>query len=146
MHSFYTPSKNISNYDQLNEYILDGWNTWDNRSILTHVLLPEGLALTIQIQDTLREDSLIYAFTGNRVKGSEQVRTIAHTADGSYTDFILNWREFGMRVQSTSEGDDLHLLITPDENKQNPGFLKLKAEILYDSNGSISFVGSFLHP
>ena len=131
-------SSKISNYDELNKHILNGWNTWDNRSILTHVLLPEGLALNVQIQDTLLDDSLVYAFTGNRVEGSEQVRTIAHTPDGSYSDFILNWRESGMRVQSTSQGDDLHLLITPDESKHNPGFLKINAEMLYGRNGLIT--------
>ncbi len=131
-------SQKIDTADELNEHILDGWNTWDNRSILTHVLLPEGLALTVQIHDTLKGDSLVQAFTGNRVKGSEKVRTLAHTPDGSYTDFVMHWREFGMRVQSISQDDDLSLLVTPLDTCANPGYAKLTAGMPYGNSGEIT--------
>ena len=127
----------ISNYDQLNRRILNGWNTWDNRSILTHVLLPDGLALTVQVHDTLKGDSLKFAFTGNTVKGAEHVRPLAHTPDGSYTDFIMHWRDFGMRVQSVAKGDELAILVTPIDTCKNPGFIKLAAEMLYNRSGEI---------
>ena len=127
----------ISNYDQLNSQILKGWNTWDNRSILTQVLLPEGLALTVQVHDTLGGDSLKFAFTGNTVKGAEHVRPLAHTSDGSYTDFILHWRDFAMRMQSAAKGDDLAILVTPIDTCKNPGFVKLTAEMLYNRPGKI---------
>lgn len=130
-------SDKISNYDHLNRRILTGWNTWDNRSILTQVLLPEGLALTLQVQDTLTGDSLRYAFTGNSVKGAEYVRPIAHTPNGSYTDFQLYWRDFGMRIQSVARGDDLAWLITPDDTCNNPGIITLTAEMLYNRPGNI---------
>ncbi|MDZ7402329.1 MAG: trehalase family glycosidase [candidate division KSB1 bacterium] len=127
-----------SNYDQLNRAILKGWNTWDNRSILTQVLLPEGLALTLQLKDTLSGDTLRYAFTGNTVKGAEYVRPLAHTTDGSYTDFLLYWRDFGMRIQSVAKGDDLTWLITPDATCKNPGYITLTAEMLYHRPGEIT--------
>ncbi len=131
-------SDKISNYDRLNRAILKGWNTWDNRSILNQVLLPEGLALTIQIHDSLTGDSLKLAFTGNVVKGSEYVRPIAHAIDGSYIDFLLYWRDFGLRVQSAASGDDLALLITPIDTCKNPGFVELTAEMLYGRIGKIT--------
>ncbi|MDZ7723613.1 MAG: hypothetical protein U5R06_12630 [candidate division KSB1 bacterium] len=31
-------------FEHLSDSVTDGWNTWDNRSIMTHILLPEGLA------------------------------------------------------------------------------------------------------
>ncbi|MDZ7319854.1 MAG: trehalase family glycosidase [candidate division KSB1 bacterium] len=127
-----------SNYDQLNRAILKGWNTWDNRSILTQVLLPEGLALTLQLKDTLSGDTLRYAFTGNTVKGAEYVRPLAHTTDGSYTDFLLYWRDFGMRIQSVAKGDDLTWLITPDATCKNPGYITLTAEMFYHRPGEIT--------
>lgn len=130
-------SDKISNSEQLNRHLLKGWNTWDNRSILTQVLLPEGLALTLQVKDTLSGDSLRYAFTGNTVKGAEYVRPLAHAADGSYTDFLLYWREFGMRIQSVAKGDDLSWLITPDDTCKNPGYITLTAEMLYNRPGKI---------
>ena len=130
-------SDKISDSEQLKRHLLHGWNNWDNRSILTHVLLPDGLALTVQIHDSLAGDSLTFAFTGNMVKGAEYVRPIAHATDGSYTDFLLYWRDFGMRIQSVARGEDLTLLITPDDQYKNPGYITLTAELLYQRSGKI---------
>ncbi len=130
-------SKKMSDYKQLQKDILTGWNTWDNRSILTQVLLPEGLALTLQVHDSLSGDSLRFAFTGNRVPGSEYVRPIAHSTDGSHTDFLLYWRDIGIRVQNAARGWDLSLLVTPIDSCKNRGFVKLAAEMLYGKPGKI---------
>lgn len=126
-----------SNFEQPGRHRPKGWNTWDNRSILTQVLLPEGLALTLQVEDPVTGDSLRFAFTGNSVRDAEYVRPIAHASDGSFTDFMLYWRNFGMRIQSVANGDDLSWLITPDATCQNPGFIKLTAEMLYQRQGKI---------
>ncbi|MFP4547827.1 MAG: hypothetical protein ACLFQM_06815, partial [Fidelibacterota bacterium] len=112
----------LEKYQQLSASITSGWNTWDNRSILSHVLLPEGLAFQLIIEDTLNNKHLPIAFTGNHVDGSEKVRTLAHTPDGAYTDFYLQWQDFGMQVQSVAFGDDeLLIKITPDRDFGNHG-------------------------
>ena len=38
----------ISSYEELNSSILQGWNTWDNRDIMSHVLLPRGIKLQMK--------------------------------------------------------------------------------------------------
>ena len=38
----FTPSQE---YDSLQRKLATGWNTWNTRSVLSHVLLPEGLAV-----------------------------------------------------------------------------------------------------
>jgi len=123
---------------ELNNSILSGWNTWDNRSIMTHVLLPEGLALQLRFYDIPFKDSLVYAFTGNRVKGTEQVHTLAHTPDGSYTDFIMKWKTLKVRVQSAVENSELYILVTPEENVFNFGQVDLICTMLFDKPGQIS--------
>jgi neutral trehalase len=128
----------ITDYEGLKNALLTGWNTFDVTSISTQVLLPEGLALNLQINDTITGDTLGLMFTGNRVKGSERVWTKAHTPDGSYTDFIVRWRDFGMRVQTHARGDDLYAMVTPADSTVNPGIIRLKCHMLYGREGVIS--------
>ncbi len=35
----------MSEYNQLRAELARGWNTWITRSVLSHVLLPDGLAI-----------------------------------------------------------------------------------------------------
>ncbi|KPL22495.1 MAG: hypothetical protein AMS23_07835, partial [Bacteroides sp. SM1_62] len=128
----------VTDYDGLKNVLLTGWNTFDVTSISTQVLLPEGLALNLQINDTITGDTLGLMFTGNRVKGSERVWTKAHTPDGSYTDFIVRWRDFGMRVRTHARGDDLYVIVTPADSTVNPGIIRLKCYVLYGREGVIS--------
>ena len=34
-------------YEALQKRLAQGWNTWNTRSVLSHVLLPEGFALNL---------------------------------------------------------------------------------------------------
>lgn len=132
-------------YDTLKKEMLNGWNTWDNRSILTHVHLPEGLALIVKLENRSSGEVLEHAFTGNRVPGSEKVETLAHTGDGSYTDFILQWRNFDIQVQTVSTQDDLYMRII-DLGKESPNneFIQLKHEFIYGDEGTTGIIGNDL--
>ncbi len=114
-----------------------GWNTWDNRSVLHHVLLPDGLAVQLQLVDTVSGDILQYAFTGNKVEGTEQVRTLAHTPDGSYTALQLEWRRFRLQVHTLADGADLYLKIVPEKSAFNPGYIRVEPVFMYGRNGEI---------
>ena len=85
------------------------------------MLLPEELALVMQLQDGPSGKVLPIAFTGNRVPGAEKVETIAHTPDGSYTDFTLSWETIEIRVQSVTDGDDLYIKISEKAETGSPG-------------------------
>lgn len=134
----------INSFEKLNEKIRDGWNTFDNRSIMNHVLLPEGLAVHLKIHDSINGNKLGLAFTGNRVPGSEKVRTIAHTPDGSYTDFRMTWQEFGLQVQSATQDEHLYLLITPDQSIKNPGTISISSYMIYGNKGEITKENDYL--
>ena len=103
-------------YDQLQHRLAQGWNTWDTHSVMTQVLLPEGLAVCIGIkhQGTLYSDSFLpAALIGRQGKDDERVIPGAHSYDGSYTDLKLTWRGHQLRIRSAHDRDDLVLLVTP---------------------------------
>jgi len=50
--------------DVLNDGLAKGWNTWDTNSVLSHVLLPEGLAINLQLLDGGSGDILENALIG----------------------------------------------------------------------------------
>ena len=92
-------------YQKLKTNLQTGWNTWDNRSVLTHVYLPDGLALVLGLEDTRRGNYKEQFFTGNRIIGSDRVRTVAHTPDGSFTHLTFEWQNINIRVRTAAEGE-----------------------------------------
>jgi hypothetical protein len=103
-------------YAKVQQRLCRGWNTWDTRSVTTHVLLPEGLAVRIGFQEKKRlywESFLPTAFIGQMDPNAEQVFPGLHAFDGSYTTLTLTWKGQTFRVQSATENNDLVLLVTP---------------------------------
>lgn len=135
----------IRDHETLSRKITRGWNTWDNRNVLSHVLLPDGFSLHLGVEDALSGGELHLAFTGNKVKGSERVRTLAHTPDGAYTALKLHWKEFIFTVQSTAAEGELDVLITPEPAALNPGWLTAGPEFLYGKTGSAGWQGPSLN-
>lgn len=123
-------------YQTLKKELMTGWNTWDNRSVLTHVMLPDGLALILGLEDTEEKIYEQQFFTGNRVPDTDRVRTIAHTPDGSFTHLTLTWQHFDIRVRTASQGDNLYIVVSQDGWVK--GNLHIKNEMLYDKKGQIT--------
>ncbi|HJJ92653.1 MAG TPA: hypothetical protein O0X64_02385, partial [Methanocorpusculum sp.] len=68
-------------YEQMQKQLASGWNTWDTRSVLKHVLLPYGAAIDIDIEDA--DGNVAENF---QIGGYPQMRPGSHTYDGFYTD------------------------------------------------------------
>ena len=103
-------------YTQLQQRLGRGWNTWDVRSVTTHVLLPEGLAVRVGFLDKTRlagEGFLPTALIGQLDANAEKVFPGPHAFNGNYTDLTLTWRGQSFRVQSGTDANDLVLLVTP---------------------------------
>ena len=99
---------------ELKTQLAKGWNTWNNRSVLSHVLLPESFAVDLQFKDSQSGEILEEALIGREDYGTrERVIPGPHSYDGSYTELELEWRNIHVRVQSASVDDELYLLITP---------------------------------
>jgi hypothetical protein len=115
-----------------------GWNTWDTNSVLSHVLLPQGLAIKLQLQDGQSGDVLEQALIGrSEFDSKEHVTPGPHAYDGSYTELQLEWRDIHVQVQSASVDDELYLLITP-VNAAPGDSLKVVPQMMWGKEGEIS--------
>jgi putative isomerase len=130
-------------YSQLQARLALGWNTWDTHSVMTQVLLPEGLAVRIGIkhQDTVGSDSFLpAALIGRQGKDEERVIPGAHSYDGSYTDLKLLWRGHQIRIQSAHDRDDLVMLVSPLSSASNahlPPEVVFSAGMLWNQSGTV---------
>lgn len=106
----------VQRYETLQRELATGWNTWDTRSVLTHVFLPYGSAVDLNL---VEGDKRVNTFQiGSRTKGAPSMHPGPHTYDGTYTDISLEWNDLKLRVQSASEGMKNVILISPlDGNK-----------------------------
>jgi len=115
-----------------------GWNTWDTRSVLSHVLLPHGLAIHLQLQDSQSGDVLEQALIGrSEFDSKEHVIPGPHAYDGSYTELELKWRDIQVQVQSASVDNELYLLVTPI-NAAPDDSLNVSPQMMWDRVGEIS--------
>jgi len=126
-------------YQEVQKRLASGWNTWDPRSVLLHVLLPEGLAIRTELDEQLPSGKQVLEFAqiGRTEKDAEIVRMGDHAMDGSYTDVTVQWREMTVRVQSATLDGDLLLLITPLQPGPAPVRISVVAEMLWNHPGSM---------
>jgi neutral trehalase len=123
--------------EALSTELAKGWNTWNTQSVLSHVLLPAGLAINLQLQEgqtgDILEDSLIGR---SEFDSMEHVTPGPHAYDGSYTELELEWRDIHVRVQSAAVENELYLLVTPI--KSSPGdALIIDPQMMWGREGEI---------
>ncbi|MGB9029312.1 MAG: hypothetical protein WCC27_04250 [Acidobacteriaceae bacterium] len=93
----------------MQQRLAQGWNTWDAHSVITQVLLPEGLAIHAALKHNTTEGSDAFlqdALIGRLNPGAEQVTPGPHAWDGSYTGLRVSWHEHEWRMQSAHQGSD----------------------------------------
>jgi hypothetical protein len=117
-------------YAEMQHNIASGWNTWDTRSVLRHVLLPHGVAVDIHFAapDGKRADRF---FIGNREEGSAQMRPGAHSYDGYYTDISVSWNGLNLRVESGADSLTNVILITPQVDNRKGGKVIISLQSLW---------------
>ncbi|MFZ0663895.1 MAG: trehalase family glycosidase [Acidobacteriaceae bacterium] len=134
-------------YAQLQERLAQGWNTWDTHSVMTQVLLPEGFAIHLGIEQRSTEGSnsfLQTALIGELGKGDPQVFPGPHAYDGSYTDMKLMWNGYKVRIQTAHDGSGVVMLVTPlaqNPHLHLPPGVVFSANMLWNRSGSISKKG-----
>jgi hypothetical protein len=133
-------------YDSLQAKLSQGWNTWNTNSVLSHVLLPQGLALNICLLDTriTGERYLREAYISQKSKRAETITPGLHAYDGSYTELELEWNNARIRVQSARVGEDLLLLVTPLQMPGRLPHLVLESGMLWNLPGQVSRKGETL--
>ncbi|MFN8208195.1 MAG: trehalase family glycosidase [Bacteroidales bacterium] len=112
-----------------------GWNTWDTYSMYNFVSLPENYYIKLSLKDELGKDSLTKLLWYNTTISKDQVKPLAHTFDGTYTESLLEWKSLVLRVQSTKTASGYLILVTP-ETKTNCR-LVVRAGYVWSGNGRI---------
>jgi neutral trehalase len=121
----------------LQEKLARGWNTWDNGSVLTHVMLPEGFAIKLMLKDHESGDTLTEALIGREDFASrEQVIPGPRTYDGSYTELEVKWQGIHIRVQSAALNNELYLLISPLDTSPHDSLI-IVPQMLWGRKGEI---------
>ncbi|MBK8881989.1 MAG: hypothetical protein IPN67_06245 [Bacteroidales bacterium] len=131
-------------YTQLKKELLHGWNTWNTYSFLSHVFLPEGLAVNFYLQDKKNKELLKNTFVWGGDKEREVVLPGPHAIDGSYTELSISWRGNAVVVKTASTGDDLVAAIIPSDTSENSGNMIIHPTMLWNRPGEIVREGDLL--
>lgn len=119
---------------------MNGWHTWNVRSVLSHVHMPDGFAVNIAFKEYREGHYLKETLVGRFANeyGREPAETAfpgAHAFDESYTAMSLKWCDMNILVESTTAGDELVLLITPQKKQMCPAMLILEGGFLWGRSG-----------
>ena len=61
-----TMRTDTADYETLKRDLARGWNTWNTRSVLSHVLLPDGVAVNLGIKEYRDRSYLKESLIGRR--------------------------------------------------------------------------------
>lgn len=129
----------MGEYQSLQRGLAKGWNTWNTRSVLSHVLLPEGFAINLCLKEYASRTYLKEALIGRKGNNVGHVRPGPHSYDGSYTELSLRWENIEVIVQSGIEEGDLVLLVTPvaQPNHKRPALCVVEMGVLWNRPGHV---------
>ena len=137
----------MDEYEQMKRGFINGWHTWNTRSLLSHVLMPEGFAINLCIKDDSVAKYMKEVDVGYPEGGEDAVVFPgANAYDGSYTHLKLSWYKTTIEVESATEGDDIVLLVrrisVPEYHIPT---LVLEGGILWNKSGYVTRHGDTLH-
>ena len=129
-------------YLSMKQNLLKGWHTWNIRSVLSHVHMPDGLALNIAFKEFRSghylKETLIGRFpTHFSQTPAETAYPGIHAFDDTYTEITIEWCDMTIRVESATEEDELLLLVTPVTKQVRPAMLVLEGGYLWGHKGWI---------
>ena len=93
------------NYQEMKKGYISGWHTWNVRSVLSHVHMPDGFALNIAFKEYREGHYLKETLVGRFANeyGREPAETAfpgIHAFDDSYTEMTLKWCDMEILVES----------------------------------------------
>ncbi len=106
------------------------WNTWNVRSVLSHVRLPEGIAISLGIREYSSGQCLREALIGR-----EAVIPGPHAYDGSYTCLNLEWRNVRLRIETAVEDYEWYARVTPLATGIKTEALTIEGAVLWNRPG-----------
>ena len=130
----------VPEYHAIQARLQTGWNTWDSRSVLRYVLLPDGLAVNLGLKRHryLDESHLTEALIGRREEGAEVVRPGIRAVDGSYQRLEIAWRGLSATVEAGhGEDGELVVLVTPETEPGAAFELVVSAGMVWNRPGAV---------
>ncbi len=127
-------------YRAIQETLTNGWNTWNPTSVMSHVLLPEGLNLQICIKNTFITGNqyLKDAYISSKDARAEKITPGLHAYNGSYTELLVEFEGSKFKVESATEDGDLLLRITTLELPWKTPHLVLECGMLWNRKGDFT--------
>lgn len=137
---------NRMDYREMKQSYLNGWHTWNVRSVLSRVHMPDGFAVNVAFKEYSAghylKETLVGRFEGAYADASiETAFPGQHAFDGSYTEMRLEWYGMEIRVESAVEEGELVLLITPVKKQMRPAMLVLEGGFLWGRSGWVEQCG-----
>ncbi len=129
--------RDCAEYESLKKGLGSGWNTWNTYSVLSHVLLPEGLSINLGIKEYKNGFYLRDALIGRTGEGDEDIHPGLRSYDGRYTELTLRWRGMEIAVQSATDGEDVVLLVTPLKRQLLAATLTVDAGYMWNRPGTV---------
>ncbi len=132
-----------SQYSQLQQKLSAGWNTWNTRSVLAYVKLPESLSVNIGLKSNaiMGNRYLQECYLSEKEPRPEQVEAGYHAYDGSYTECTVSWEGSVVKVESAHDGDGLVLLVTPLKTSTINQHIIVEVGMLWNRPGTIQHTG-----
>ncbi|HZF64152.1 MAG TPA: trehalase family glycosidase [Chitinophagaceae bacterium] len=133
-------------YKKMQRGMASGWNTFNTQSVISHVKLPEGLAINLRFKNNNLSDNrfLHESYFSEKQPRPEHVVPGYHAWDGSYTELTINWEGAQYKVETASEGRDFVALVTPLKLSTINQHLVIEAAMLWNRSGSIQKLGNGL--
>jgi len=123
-------------YNEMQRKLASGWNTWNTRSVLSQVLLPQNFAINFQLQDAKSGTILREALIGRRGVDVEKVIPGPHAYNGSYTELRVDWKNISINVKMASDSKNLAVIFSPDKSK-NSGVILIKPDMIWGKKGKV---------
>jgi hypothetical protein len=130
-------------YNEMQRKLASGWNTWNTRSVLSHVFLPGCFAVNLELNDIRSGGILEEALIGRRGNDVENVIPGPHSYNGSYTELTVDWKNIEVNVKTAAEGKDLAIIVTPLKGQES-GKLLINPKILWGKNGKVEILKNCL--
>ncbi|MCF8381312.1 MAG: hypothetical protein K9H49_17195 [Bacteroidales bacterium] len=133
---------NINSNEELQEYLLQGWGSWNSSNLLEHVLMPEGLSIRISFRTNQSSDAYPYYLDQSYITSSyfdypEEIEPLYHSYNGDYTDLRITWKGLTARVQTATQKGEIYILYTPEILPEDPSIMIVETGILWNKEGRV---------
>ena len=126
-------------YEDLTSRLARGWNTWYVRSMLAHVLMPDGILLQMGIKEYQGGTHLREV-----LKGPVDVVPGMRSYDGSYTELTVRYDKTALRIRTGLVDGDFVALATRLSDEPRPPLLVVESGMLWNRPGTWRLDGGVL--